>query len=394
MIGLGSGLRTKQWNERFGLGERAYKEERPSINRELLYSKYIGERKSISKIATELGISTTTVHKRLIKYGIPRRPPVASRERKMTLSREELRHLYLDKGMSASTIAKERGWTPETVRRWMAKWEIPRRDSYKFPIKYPRKPFSDNNLERAYLCGLRVGDIHARKRTKDTIEVTTSTTHPGMKKLFRTSFEKYGKITEYPFKGPFGHEWRLSAYLDKSFEFLVKIPETIPNGEDFYAFLAGYGCDSEGSWTFTRCGKKASSEFCFKSVDRDLLEKVKDTLEKEGYHPTINLVAKAGTKTSHRPNAPVESIKDCYRLNINRQKEVVSLANKLLPYTRHPEKIERITLVLEADKCGSEWTSIESKYRDLIRKIKEEVKECKKESEEEVLKREEKKRAG
>jgi len=87
----------------------------------------------------------------------------------------------------------------------MKRFQVPARKGGN-PLKYPRKPFSGNEKEKAYLLGLRAGDIYAQQRTPNTVEVTTATTHPAMIDLFYDIFDKYGHCGIYPRKSNMGYE--------------------------------------------------------------------------------------------------------------------------------------------------------------------------------------------
>jgi hypothetical protein len=88
-------------------------------------------------------------------------------------------------------ISEKYGVIPGAVRHWMMKYDIPRRNRYEATIKYPRESFSGDEYERAYLLGLRAGDIHARKRATNTIGINVTTTRPAMFRLCKEIFCKY-----------------------------------------------------------------------------------------------------------------------------------------------------------------------------------------------------------
>jgi len=148
--------------------------------------------------------------------------------RKVTATREELQNMYWDQRMSMKQIAEKYGVIPGAVRYWMMKYDIPRRNRYEATIKYPRKPFSGDEYERAYLLGLRAGDIHARKRATNTVGVNVTTTYPAMIELFERTFGRYGHVKKYPAKGPLVYEWYVYCDLDTSFGFLIKKPMEAP----------------------------------------------------------------------------------------------------------------------------------------------------------------------
>lgn len=130
-----------------------------------------------------------------------------------------LRQSYVLEKKSTRQIAKELGIAQSSVRRWMKRFRIPARRGG-CPLKYPRSPFSGDEGEKAYLLGLRAGDLYAQQRTPNTVEVTTATTHPAMIDLFHDVFGKYGHCNKYPRRSNMGYEWALYCGLDTSFGFL------------------------------------------------------------------------------------------------------------------------------------------------------------------------------
>jgi intein-encoded DNA endonuclease-like protein len=294
--------------------------------------------------------------------------------RKVIIAAEELHEMYWNFRKPTRQIADEYGIAPETVRRLMIKYNIQRRNRYEATLRYLRKPFSENTSEKAYLLGLRAGDIHARKRSTNTIGVNVTTTHPAMYKLLKKTFGEYGRVKKYPVKGQLGYEWYVYCDLDMSFEFLVEKPTDVLNDENFYAFLAAY-VDSEGSWTFSKKKNKIEFHFWIKSQDVNLLNRIRKILEKRGYHPRLSLIEKGLQRCenlSHGNKTEIKCLKDYWQLRICRQGEILSLAEKLLPFARHDEKRKRMQLILEAGKRG--WSKYGKDIEKLIAQTGHEVK--------------------
>lgn len=296
--------------------------------------------------------------------------------RKVTLTLEELRNMYWAQRMNTRQIAEKYGVWPEAVRHWMVKYGIPRRNRYEATIKYPRKPFSGDEYEKAYLLGLRAGDIHARKRATNTVGVNVSTTSPAMIELFETTFRGYGFVKKYPAKGPLVYEWYVYCDLDRSFEFLIEKPvEVSKNNGGFYAFLAGY-VDSEGTWTFSYQNDRLRLHFWIKSQDIKLLNEIKKKLENDGFHPSgPHLRVKGGTSTSRLTSNGkilVTNSKDYFQLDLCKRDEIVRLAKKLVLFSRHKEKMGRMRLVLEA----VEERLTKEKIKNFIEAANIKTKEC------------------
>lgn len=300
----------------------------------------------------------------------------------MTATREELQNMYWGQLMNARQIAEKYGVVPGAVRYWMIKYGIPRRNHYEATLKYPRKPFSGDGYERAYLLGLRAGDIHARRRAANTIGVNVTTTRPAMFKLCKEVFAKYGYVKKYPVRGPLGPQWYVYSDLDKSFEFLIEKPTKVPTDESFYAFLAGY-VDSEGTWTFNKQVNKLLFHFWIKSQDLDLLKQIEGKLKSNGFHlNALKLEIKGGRWQKVFSNGKtiwIKNRRDYWRLRLCRQTEIVLLAEKLIPFVRHEEKMKRMLLILKAK--NREWLKYGEEIRNRIQQMNEGAKKWVEEAE-------------
>jgi hypothetical protein len=161
-----------------------------------------------------------------------------------------------------------------------------------------------------------------------------------MAELFFMTFREYGRCKMTPDKAylPGRYCWKLSVYLDSSFAFFVKKPDAIPiTSTLFYPFFAGYS-DSEGSWCLYNDKGNAAVAFVIESKDRRILRESAAALSRDGFHPL--LYARQG-------NSSID-VDAKARLEVRRRNEVRTLAERLLPISRHPEKIAKMKLVLES----------------------------------------------
>ena len=100
----------------------------PVLDPAVLRDCYIGQRMSISQIATRLGYSRGTVAVALRSAGIPRRgrderPPAVDRP---VIGAEQLRNLYLRRGLTARQVADELACEPAAVRAALKRHGITR----------------------------------------------------------------------------------------------------------------------------------------------------------------------------------------------------------------------------------------------------------------------------
>lgn len=132
-----------------------------------------------------------------------------------------LNRLYWEKKKSLSQIAMEAKVCHKTVLNWMRKYGIPRRTRSQALMRYPKKPFSNDLIEKAYLLGLRAGDVSATPH-RNQVQVIVGTTHPAQIKMFESAFMGYGHVSKYPYRQDNRCRWYVHSLLDKSFSFLIK----------------------------------------------------------------------------------------------------------------------------------------------------------------------------
>ncbi len=242
-------------------------------------------------------------------------------------------------------------------------------------IRYQRTPFSGDNRELAYLEGFRGGDLNAARTSPNSVMARVSTTHPAMLELFQQTFDAHGHCNVVPRRVFLtGYDWQVRVYLDNTFGFLIKKPNSIPESrENFFAFLAGLA-DSDGSWIASRDKGKSKYALVIKSEELDLLRTVRIKLESLGFHPALHLDKEKGTSKILNGIAGKRRITltmDLWRLELYRWREVISLADEILPISRHWEKIEKMKIMLKAKK--TEWTVVEPLISNLRKKIRNQV---------------------
>ncbi len=331
---------------------------------EVLQQLYWKEGLSLSEISRRFGVSRPSLTYWMKKFCIELRPKI-----KFILSKEELEELYLKKKLSTIKIAKLADVSSrETPRRWLKKFKIPVRSQIETATRYQKHPFSGDLSERAYLVGLRMGDVSASKERRQ-IGVSTTTTHPAQIQMMKNSFYRYSHVHLHQFMGHYGYkEIHVHSSLDKSFEFLLEKPHMIPEwviGDDklFLSFLGGF-MDSEGCWYI---GKTKYDSlilmFQLSSTSKGWLEQIKSKLHEldiESFISTDKKISK-----SHYGSKPV------YDLQVRHKSQVAVLAEKLLSISKHYEKIKKMKLIITSR--SSKWSEIRDRVLELKETIKKEV---------------------
>jgi hypothetical protein len=199
---------------------------------------YLEKGLSASKIAEVYGLryasektAESTILYHLKRNGISRRDP-AAHIRKVTEAVVDEWAARYQKGESLKQIAGD-AVSPVTVFNHLHKRGVQLRDKVEAQIKAVKKfektPFNGNAEERAYLLGFTRGDLGVSRHGR-AIRVRTSTTHPAMIELILSLFLPYGPCRVYPrFSKKAGYEWTVEAELDSSFEFLLTEKRTPPS---------------------------------------------------------------------------------------------------------------------------------------------------------------------
>ena len=94
-----------------------------SISKETLKSLYEEKGLSISQIASKLGHSTSPIHRLLKEYKLKIRTIPESKE-KFKISRKELKHLYSVQKLSTDQISQKYGCSHATIVNRLKKYNI------------------------------------------------------------------------------------------------------------------------------------------------------------------------------------------------------------------------------------------------------------------------------
>jgi hypothetical protein len=285
---------------------------------------------------------------------------------------EILGNLYWKDRVSLPKIARNFDVSHQTILYWMNKNKIPRRSCLeevsKVKTKYSKFNFSGNLIEKAYMLGLRTGDLYVRTSFR-LLRISVSTTHLAQIQMIKEVFEKYTHVCEYNHRNKIGKKvTQVYCNLNKSFSFLIEKPIEIPkwileNNEFFYSFLAGY-IDAEGCFEIIKNGKNAVSfRFSVVTTDEFILKQIKSGLEKNNLKPYFSLKRRKGFKSSYG-----KYNKNLYGVGLRRKSDTIDLVHKILPFSQHSEKIRKMKLILNnKDKT---WDEIENKVLKLRNEIK------------------------
>ena len=266
--------------------------------------------------------------------------------RKIFVSCDQLRELYHVRKMSMMSTAKELGVSRSTVRRRLIEYSIPLRGKAEAHVRHVRHDFSGDLVEKAYLIGFRTGDLFVAMNKGAQSETIVASCHSSKQEqvdLVRSLFEPFGhvSVTKYA-----SGTQQVVAYLNPTFDFLLPKHDVIPDwiassAEFFAAFLAGY-IDAEGSFCITRHGValfqlKSSDIAVLKQIHRGLIDHFDLSL------PQPRCVQRRGEKS----NRNYRLSRDVWTLATGAKTSLYRLGKLLEPYLKHSKRRRNLGEVLD-----------------------------------------------
>jgi intein-encoded DNA endonuclease-like protein len=220
--------------------------------------------------------------------------------------------------------------------RKLKEYGIETRDLATSHIIYPKKNFSGNLIEKAYLIGFRIGDLNVRlSRSKNLIIARCTSTKMAQIQLFKNLFKKYGHIYVGKIREDRNREFLVR--LNRTFNFLLPKKDNIPkwvriNNKYFLFFLAGY-TDAEGC---IGIGSKNVAFLALASYDKNILKQIHKQLIKIGVEckPPRILV-----KKGHIKSDGLVYRNDYWRFTINRKSFLLPVLRLLKLRLKHRKKI-------------------------------------------------------
>lgn len=175
---------------------------RVNLSADELHELYVRQGKTMTEIATQLGIGASSVRRRLHELGIVARPrgPKGSKESApLTLTEQDLRELYLEQRLSIPQIAELYGCANETIRQRLLKYHIPIRSfSQAHLVQHGTideyRDFDGDECEKAYLLGFRLGDLNVLRehRTSEVLRISCGSSKVEQIELVKQLFQPYG----------------------------------------------------------------------------------------------------------------------------------------------------------------------------------------------------------
>ena len=299
------------------------------ISKEALENLYCDKNLTVAEIAKHLGCGPTTIISKMRTFNI------LSRKKIVLLSIESLETLYNKYGLKQKEIAALLGCEQATISNQMKKAKIKSREKSETSTKYPKHNFSNDLLEKAYMIGFRLGDLHIRKH-RHLISMDSTTTRIEQIELIKNLFNKYTHVSTK--KTKWGHI-KIHCLLNQSFAFLLGKEDNIPTWildkkEAFLSFFAGY-TDAEGCIGIYADKKgRISTMFILRTYDRNILKQMWKKISSLGITcPKYYLCTPAGQQGNN---------KDFWKFGVYKKASLKKLFNLIKPYCKHPRIVSGI----------------------------------------------------
>ena len=310
-----------------------------NIPKKELVDLYLKKKLSTYKIAKLYNCRNSTIGRRLEEFKIKTR-----RLEKIEISKDELIYLYTKKRLPLSKIAKKFNCSISTIFKNMKQYNIKLRNTSEACTKYPKKDFSGDLEEKAYLVGFRIGDLHAKK-IGSIIIFKTNTTKIEQVELIENLFKKYGHFYTKNHNGVFYTQ----CQMNNSFSFLIPkekyIYNWILNNEKcFFSFLAGY-TDAEGNIGIYN----NMAKFRLRSYDKKILYQIHDKLNLLGIKTNFGLESRMGTRNQNQ---------DCWGVYTGNKSYLLRIFDSLEPYLKHKKRrndmdLARLNIIERNMKYGA-----------------------------------------
>lgn len=366
----------------------------PKILKRLYYKKYLSKK----EIACLLKCNATTIHKKMIKFNIPRRTQaesvkIAMQNKIIKISKSKLENLYLKKKLSMEEIATKLNhdrsiisralrkhkipirshsvimctiagkkmvkksllvqlyWKecltprqigvklnrhPETIRRLMRKYNIKRKSQSEITTRYPKFNFSGDLKEKAYLIGFRIGDLRVQlSRSKNLVFADCTSTKTEQLKLFKDLFDKYGYVwVGKPRKD--GNKVFL-VRLNHTFYFLLPKKDNIPKWirENNNYFLSFLAGYTDAEGCF-RVGYKNVASFTLSSYDKTILKQIYQGLLKIGIECNP---PRLHVKKGHKKADGCVYGNDEWSFVMNKKSSLLEVLELIIPLLKHQKRL-------------------------------------------------------
>ena len=317
------------------------------IPKKILKNLYYHNKLSTGEIGKLYHCSHATIINKMKFYKLKRRSRLGTRK-PVIISKALLKKFYFIKKLSQNQIAQKVKCSRCAIEKLMRKYRMKPRSLSESQMRYLKRDFSGNLIEKSYLIGFRLGDLNVGM-AKLQIQVRCSTTVPAQVQLIKKLFSKYThldiKKTRFIKKQLVAD---IRCFLNKSFSFLLPKRDQIEswiikNDKFFFAFLAGYA-DAEGCFLIRRYKnmKTPVAGFELQSYDKNIINMIWKKITSLGIQTPKPKISR---RKGYKSKIGLINRKDMWRLSIYKKVSLLKFLNFIKLYLKHPKKKNQLSLL-------------------------------------------------
>jgi len=372
---------------------------RNDITKKIIYGLYNKQYLSKKEAALRLNCNITTIHKKMLKFGIATRGrsesvKIAKQKIIINIPKKKLEKLYLVEKLSIQDISKRLHYCKEIIKRELKNNRIPLRNNieaislawekikikksllvklyckdkltqkkiankigshhayisvlmkkYKietrkpdfYHTKYKKYNFDNNLKEKSYLIGFRLGDLYAKLLpSKKLLTVSTTSTKIEQIDLFKRLFKKYGNV--WVSKKRKDGNMVCVVILNRSFDFLLNKQDNIHKWiRNNKKYLLSFLAGYTDAEGCIFINKNNTASFTLSSYDNNILKQIYLGLLKMGVKCNP---PKIRVKRGHTTKKDIIYKKNLWYFTTNKKSSLLKILKLLKPLLKHSKRLK------------------------------------------------------
>jgi hypothetical protein len=257
---------------------------------------------------------------------------------KIKIPKQLLIQLYQKQKLSPYKIENLLNCSFSTISNRLKEHGIPRRTKAQAQMRYPKKDFDGDGIEKSYLIGFRLGDlnVYIPSKNSEIVVARCHTTDRAQVRLMEQLFSRYGQVSLSQSR----YGWNINCFLNKSFLFLLPKQDKVENRikkdrKCCRAFAAGY-IDAEGNFILNQ-GK---ARFKIDSYDKGILKWMYNWCRNNHIRSKLRLIV---SKNNLKWGQVFKQ--NLWRINVNEAHSILRLLKLIFPYLKHPTRVRQALLM-------------------------------------------------
>lgn len=264
--------------------------------------------------------------------------------KRIIISKKELQKLYYKENKSKYKIGKIYNCSFSTILNRMREYGLEPLHRSIIQSKYPKKDFSGDKKEKAYMIGFRLGDLNVYRTNPQSRVVVARchTTKLDQVEVMKIVFSPYGQVTCK--RNEKNGSYSINCFLNETFNFLLKKKDQVEDWIKFdndysAAFAAGY-IDAEANIGVY----DGRARFKIDGYDKNIIKWFFPWFKKNSINcpkpKVVGVMGKIYNKNNlYKYNA------DVWRIRVSEKESLEKLLKLVKPYIKHKKRLD------DLDKC-------------------------------------------